>query len=245
VALEARDGGFFAAFAPDRPEPEWGEVLAGVGSDYWLPEVAFKPYPCCRTAHTAIDAALALKEEGLNVDDVESVTVHTYRVAVDQCGFNDPVNEVQAAFSTPYLIACALTDGWVNTSHFTTESVRNPAIRDLQSRIRVLHDPAMDRGFPELWPSRVAVVTKAGVTLEREVAIALGDPMVPMSEAQQARKMRAGVEPLLGANGAAALVEAMRQLPNQGASDPLWEALEATRPDASDLSVSGSRPSNS
>ena len=227
VALEAVDGGFFTAFAPGRSEAEWGGVLAGIGAPYWLTEVAFKPYPCCRTAHTAVDAVLSLREGGLRAEDVESVDVYTYRIAVEQCGFHSPVNEVQAAFSTPYLVACALTDGWIGTGHFTAGRVGDSALAELQAKVRVLHDPVIESKFPELWPSRVKVTTTSGAVLQREVDIALGDPLAPMSTEQQLRKLSAGVEPLLGVEGALVLAATVRTLPTHGASTTLWQALDA------------------
>lgn len=228
VALEAADGGFFAAFAPQQPESEWRAVLEAIGDPFWLPEVAFKPYPCCRTAHTSIDAALALRAGGLQASDVARAEVHTYRLAVDQCGFNDPRNEVQAAFSTPYLVACALRDGAVRTSHFAPGALDDAELYDLQRRVVVLHDPALDADFPAQWPARLVVTTKHGVVSERRIDVALGDPSAPMSPEQQQDKFLAGAAPLIGSGEAQSLVSRVNGLPLHGSASDLWQALDRT-----------------
>ncbi len=230
VVLEATDGGFFRAFAPDRAEADWSEILAGIGFPYWLPEVATKPYPCCRTAHTAIDAVLAMRADGLCASDVGGIDVYTYELGVQQCGFNNPVNEVQAAFSTPYVVACALSDGWVGPEHFTAKRLKDPALADLQGRVRVRHDPRLDESFPDRWPSRVVARTADGKTWERRVDVALGDPAAPMSESQLQQKFSAGVVPSLNVEEALRLSQLVGHLPICGDASALWDAFTDSCP---------------
>lgn len=230
VALEASDGGFFAAFAPAISSEVWAGLVRRIGDPFWLPEVAVKPYPCCRTAHTAIDAVLALRAAGLTAADVECIEVRTYRLAVEQCGFNNPGNEVRAAFSTPYLVARALTDGDVDVSHFTAQQVADPDVDRLQRRVRVVPDPELDTLFPAVWPAHLIVTTRSGVVREKRVDVALGDPAVGMSAAQRTRKFLAGAEPHIGPAAAAELSQKVLSLPLSGPADLLWAALDLTSP---------------
>lgn len=222
VALEAVDGGFFTAFAPGVPTEQWGTTLDHIGNPFWLPEVAFKPYPCCRTAHTAIDAILSLRSEGLTPADVKSIQVSTFAIGVEQCGFNDPVNATQGAFSTPYLVACALQDGWVRPSHFTPEAVVDKTIVALQRKVQVIHDPSLDAFFPKVWPCRVKAVLHSGEIREKQVDVALGDPAAPMEASQWEQKWLAADPNLQGVKGLASFV---RSLPLQGSSSELWRRL--------------------
>lgn len=226
VVLEAADGGFFGAYAEHVERDAWSGVLAAIGDPYWLPDVALKPYPCCRTAHTAIDAVLALREDGLAAADVDSVQVWTYEVGVTQCGFNDPVNEIQAAFSTPYVVACALLDGWVDPEHFTPRRLADPVLTDLQRRVSVRHDPHLDERFPAVWPSRVTVTTRNGGRLERRIDVARGDPAVPMTDAELAAKVAAGLGGWVGDAAAGELAKVVGELPVRGDASPLWQAIE-------------------
>lgn len=224
VALEAIDGGFFTAFAPTVPEKVWGNILENIGNPFWLPEVAFKPYPCCRTAHTAIDAIIELRSQGLNAKDVESITVFTFNIGVEQCGFNDPLNATQAAFSTPYLVACALIDGWVRPSHFTSESVSNPELIELQSRVCVANDPTLDVLFPQVWPCRVEAKLFSGEVRTLQIDVALGDPIAPMNVRQWNQKWLAA-DPLFDAQR---FVDFLRHQPLNGSTEDLLHWLDTS-----------------
>ena len=82
--------------------------------------LSYKPYPCGRPLHTAIDAALAARArlEIERPDDIESVTVEA-----GAAGHNDqfgrrpakrrPTQVVEAQFAQPLLIASALVHGKV------------------------------------------------------------------------------------------------------------------------------------
>ena len=229
VGLEAADGGFFAAFAPVRPAAVWEAVIDAVGEPFLLPEVAVKPYPCCRTAHSAIDAARRVREAaGCNIEDIAEVAVSTYRIGVDQCGFHDPVNETQAAFSTPYVVACALRDGWVGPEHFTEASVQDPGLRELHRRVAVEVDEVLDSRFPTVWAARVTVRLRSGQTFNAEVDVALGDPLVPMSTEQ----INAKASTCLGSVGpksASELGASILDLPSRGPAAMLTEVLDCWR----------------
>lgn len=111
--LTADDGGILKMMS-DQPRPEL--VAASLGSVWETLYVDNKPYPSCRSTHCAIDGALALREEGqIPVEEIEQVEVETYQVGYKQCGFSDsslhPQKPVQAKFSTPFTVACALLFG--------------------------------------------------------------------------------------------------------------------------------------
>jgi 2-methylcitrate dehydratase PrpD len=55
--LEGRFG-FLQAFCGDRAHPD--AVVRGLGTDWELPRVVFKPYPCNHFTHAGADAALRL-----------------------------------------------------------------------------------------------------------------------------------------------------------------------------------------
>ena len=70
TVLEGRFG-FFEAWLSGRFSPE--EVTAGLGTDWALPGVHYKPYPANHFTHAAVDAALRLRAQGVRPDDVERV----------------------------------------------------------------------------------------------------------------------------------------------------------------------------
>ena len=62
TVLEGRFG-FLQVFCGDRALPD--AVVRGLGTDWELPRVVFKPYPCNHFTHAGVDAALRLRAQGL------------------------------------------------------------------------------------------------------------------------------------------------------------------------------------
>jgi hypothetical protein len=61
TVLEGRFG-FLQAFCGDRAHPD--AVVRGLGTDWELPRVVFKPHPCNHFTHAGVDAALRLRAQG-------------------------------------------------------------------------------------------------------------------------------------------------------------------------------------
>src|SRR5258707_4480824 len=62
TVLEGRFG-VLQAFCGDRAHPD--AVVRGLGTDWELPRVVFKPYPCNHFTHAGVDAGLQLRAQGL------------------------------------------------------------------------------------------------------------------------------------------------------------------------------------
>jgi 2-methylcitrate dehydratase PrpD len=61
TVLEGRFG-FLQAFCGDRAHPD--AVVLGLGTDWELPRVVFKPYSSNHFTHAGVDAALRLRPRG-------------------------------------------------------------------------------------------------------------------------------------------------------------------------------------
>ena len=70
TVLEGRFG-FLQAFCGDRAHPD--AVVRGMSTDWELPRVVFKPYPCDHFTHAGVDAALRLRAQGLAPADVTAI----------------------------------------------------------------------------------------------------------------------------------------------------------------------------
>ena len=57
--LEAEDGGLLAAMSDTG---DIAKVSKGLGTDWEILHMDMKPYPCCRSAHCAIDCSLKLRD---------------------------------------------------------------------------------------------------------------------------------------------------------------------------------------
>ncbi len=105
-----------------------------LGEHYEFTQLSYKPYPCCRFNHAAIDAALALRSSaGIRAGDVRRVRVGVNRQAYEAVCTPVEVRKaprtiVHAQFSIPYTVATALTDGCVRLGHFAEASLHREEI---------------------------------------------------------------------------------------------------------------------
>jgi 2-methylcitrate dehydratase PrpD len=168
----------------DAPRPS--RVLDGLAiEDLQVMRVSIKPYGCCRYAHGLIDAALALRAEGLRPADVASMRLGVLSggwalIADPPERVRDPRNVVDAQFSAPYAAAAALVRGRAGLAEFSDETMRDEQIRSLLPKMECYRDDDLDAAYPRQWPAAVEVRTNDGRVLRRRVAHALGEPENPV-----------------------------------------------------------------
>ena len=184
--LTADDGGILKMMS-DQPRPEL--IAESLGSVWETLYVDNKPYPSCRSTHCAIDGALALREEGqIPVEEIEQVEVETYQVGYKQCGFSDgslrPQKPVQAKFSTPFTVACALLFGEFTLKQLTDETIASPQVRTLMEKVKVCPKEEFSTAYPSHWGCRVRIRMKDGAVREVTVPDASGSVSQPLTEKQ-------------------------------------------------------------
>jgi 2-methylcitrate dehydratase PrpD len=106
TVLEGRFG-FLQAFCGDRAHPD--AVVRGPGTDWELPRVVFKPYPCNHFTHAGEDAALRLRAQGLAPADVTAIELGVAKpvlrtIAEPPETKARPASGYHAAFSGPYTV---------------------------------------------------------------------------------------------------------------------------------------------
>ena len=220
--IEARDG-FLQAFVGARPDRARPVVLPPAGP-YGMTDCYIKPNPCCRHIQPATEALIAILEgEKIDTEAVRHIDVETYRIAAEHAhtGWDDYAG---AQLSFPYLMALALRFRSIRLEHFG-DAVRNdPVWPQLAAKLSISAPAEIDRLYPQQRPARVTVVTDAG-TFTRQVEEALGSRQVPLDDAGLEAKFRTLVDPVLGADRAAALVRRLWTLESCADLKPLVEDL--------------------
>jgi len=148
-----------------------------LGTRWALAETSFKWHASCRHTHPAADALLAVvTEHDLAPDDIERVTAHVHRAAIDVLGpVTDPATVHQAKFSMGTVLAIAATHRRAGLAEFQAH-FRDPAIVALRDRVTMAHDDEVEAAYPARWIGKVDVVTKDGRTLSARVDEPRGDP---------------------------------------------------------------------
>ena len=178
--------GFFQAMCPDG-DPR--HVLADQ-ADWMIHDVSFKPWPACRHAHAAIDAALELRDR-VALDQIDRITVRTYADALKFCDRPSPETVIEAKFSLQHSVATALSRGAPALEDFSIDSIQAPDLSALRAKVEV----EIGADYQDRYPARFgAEVSANGATVI--MADALGDPENPIGEMQLVEKaeslMRAG-----------------------------------------------------
>lgn len=186
--------GFLRVYLHGRCDPV--ALRDGLGSHYEFTELSYKPYPCCRFNHTAIDAALALRAaQKCDPATIRRIEVRTNRQAYEAvCTPVDmrksPKTIVQAQFSIPYAVAVALTDGHVGLAHFTEQGLQRADILELAARVEGVVSSDIERDWSRnISPAHVLIEMVGGAVHEMRVDYPSGHPRQPMSAADFDRKM--------------------------------------------------------
>ena len=157
----------------------WGDPW-----DIVKPGVAIKQYPCCGSTHPAIDAMLMLvREHGFTPAQVKHVLSWTHPRRLAHTNRPDPQSELDAKFSVQYCLARSILDRRVSIEHFEGDSFRDPAIRDLLTRIHAEPHPQARMDTGEHFGAEVRVELTDGRVLTQSVDRPLGrGPTVPLPE---------------------------------------------------------------
>jgi len=202
-ALDIMEGeaGFGRAmgYGDEGEAPDWDRALATLGEDFHICKMTFKNHACCGHAFAAIDGALVLKEKmRVAAGDIERVRVGGYRATLEVAGIADPATAAEARFSTPYLVATALTHGSVRLAAFEPSRLENEQTRSLMRRVELALDPAVDAAFPAQRSARIAIESRDGRRDEHFQPTRKGDPDMPLSDAELDAKYLELAAPVLG-----------------------------------------------
>jgi 2-methylcitrate dehydratase PrpD len=110
-------------------------------------DLAFKPYPCCRWLHAALDAPrLARIDAGRGAEGLAAVRVESTAAVARAFGNWRPATMVDAQFSAPHAVAMALLDAPL-PDWWRAEWRETPRVRALMDRVELAEDPALTGAF--------------------------------------------------------------------------------------------------
>ncbi len=198
-AVECLEGkhGLFRAMVDNRVDID--QITEGLGSRHLVTTAYFKPYPCCRHFHAAIDAALALRqEEGLQSSDVVQAEIGLYTVGVRGHDHATARNLLEAQMSAPCAMAAALIHGRLGAADFDPACFVGPEPQRLLAATRVHVDDACEAAYPGRRSGVVVLHLRDGRRLERRVLDPRGEGDNPLSDDELSAKFLDNAGPVLG-----------------------------------------------
>lgn len=141
-----------------------------------------KPYASCRYTHPPIEAAIALRNEyGIKPENVTSISVKTYNLAVAGHDHNQIQGAYSAKMSIPYSLAVALIYGKAGLAEFGNSVLNDNNVKLLTKKIIVRSDEELSALFPEKQSAIVKIQTTEGEFIKR-VDFPKGEPENPLNE---------------------------------------------------------------
>jgi 2-methylcitrate dehydratase PrpD len=183
--------GYYRMFTEGCQKPE--ALTNELGKAYYS-DGTFKPYPCCRITHAAIDCALSLiKKYAIRAENIEEAILDIDQGGIDhKCGQPFSIGDFphgNAAFSYEYTLATALIFGSVKPEHMTEQAIRNPQVMEFIKKIKF--NAVTDVKFEA---ARLRLKLKDGRELVESQEIARGDPKNPLSKDDILAKFWTNVE---------------------------------------------------
>ena len=227
LAVDLAARGFTAG--RDALEAPWGffRVFGGgfdperldLGAPYTLldPGVSVKMFPSGSLGHPSIAAMLDLvRTHDLAPADIERITFRAGKNIVNPLRYLTPRNSLEAKFSVPFVMACAVLRRRVGLPEFHDDFVRSPEVVEMMRRVSVRFDAEIDARGYERMRSAIAVRLKDGSELATEADVYPGGPERPLTREELRRKFRdcaAGALPADRIGEALAQLERVDRLP--------------------------------
>lgn len=181
------EAGFFAQMSNE----VFYENLYGDSQNLCIFRTYFKPYASCRYTHPSIEAAKKIKAlYKINPDEIESIRVATYSIAIKHHDHTDVPNISSAKMCIPFATAVAIIKESGGIDAFCEASVKDSRIRELTKKVRVVEDKDYSSLFPRKSIATVTVKTNNGEEFSATINTPKGEAGNPMKHDDLLRKLQ-------------------------------------------------------
>lgn len=190
-ALGLARSGFTGAPALTVEDDAVAHLWADLGTRWRIGEQYFKPWPVCRWAQPAIEAALELKAaHQFEAGDIAEVRVHTFHEAT-RLAARTPGDTEEAQYSLPFPVAVALARDSLGASDINGDGLADPDVLRLAAKIALVEAAPFNEVFPaERWAD-VEITLADGTRLRSGPCTSSGDADTPLSDASISEKFHA------------------------------------------------------
>jgi 2-methylcitrate dehydratase PrpD len=226
TVLEGRFG-FFRAFLGGNYDA--AVIDAELGERWEVPGIFFKPYPANHFTHAGIDAALSLREQGVSIERIATLSLGVAEPTVRTIGEpievkRAPSTAYQAQFSGPYTVVAALLGGGglgLGLDDFTDALATDEARRRHMAKVTVAGRSECSEVFPNQFPAVLTARLHDGRELEQAVMSNRGGPQRPLSDRELQLKFTDNAGRLLGDGELRQVQDMVLSLDRQEAIGPL------------------------
>jgi 2-methylcitrate dehydratase PrpD len=181
---------FFRTFAPTA-DPDYSHLTDGLGEDWYMTRIVFKPYACGTMIHPYIDCARRLGRDGVKAEDIESILCDTgeglvHRLWEPLAAKHRPPTGYAAKFSMPFCMALGFFEDDAGLAQFADAKVREPHLLDFARKIGYRIDP--ENPYPRNYIGHLHVALRSGEALRYDQPHMRGGMHEPLSDDEIVRK---------------------------------------------------------
>jgi len=206
-------------------EPRW-EFLQSFDS-YFLPEVAFKPYPCARQLHAGVEALLKLVAQyaisAAAIGEIELFVPTQNASMVDRPA--PPTLRAATLGSGQFVMAVTALRGKIDLASFEEEYLQSESVWQLMAKVKVSASTELDRHFPKYWSGRVTVKLADGHEHTKEIIAPKGESENPLTRLEVEEKFLGLAVPVVGDEQAREVIAEVRSLDARESTELLLTAL--------------------
>ena len=158
----------------------------------------YKPYPCCRWAHPAIDAARALMgTHGLSASDVVSVEIRTFHNATRLAG-HEPQTPDEFAYSIAFPVAAMIVRGQLGAAELAPSTLQDEDILRISRATKLIDDPHLTKiSVGKRW-AQVSFNVQNGTTVQSDPCTPRGDRDLPLTDQEISEKFHLFADLVVG-----------------------------------------------
>lgn len=181
--------GFWRMSGSDQFNPQ--EMTRGLGSDFMITRIEFKPYPCCRWIHPSLDGvSKIMKENSVKTGDIKKLEIRThYLCTIPPFSNVHPRTFEEALFSIKYVVSLILLAIPRGPEWYERKTLNDPNVSALADKVTLIEDEEVDSSFPAKLLSKISLYTSEK-SYNTRVDFPWGEPDNPMTKKDLEEKFR-------------------------------------------------------
>jgi 2-methylcitrate dehydratase PrpD len=198
------DQNIIKTYAPCDPS----KILSGLGQLFTITGCLVKKYPVGSPMMEAVDATLGLVgKHTIHAQDVAKVVVR-----IPASGARTVNNRHMPDVNVQYILSAIMVEGMLTfEAAHDYHRFRDPRILDMKEKVQLVLDEELERSGKR-FQGLVEVTLKDGRMLREHVINCRGRPDNPMSPEEVEKKAAWLMEPILGKNRVAYIIDATRRI---------------------------------
>lgn len=228
--LEAAYGGYLSSYSA---QPNAARLTQGLGREWEIAKVGYKPHASVTSIHAAMDALRELMDlNALDASDIAQVRVGVSHMTFVHCAWPYRAQGVTAAQMNLFFgLAVIALDGVAFVAQYDEDRLSDPLILDFLSRIEAYEDPTIDAmGAAFRHAARIEVRTRDARIFRHEILHRRGSPENPLTAYQVEQKFRNVVASCLAPSVIDQVVQLVEDIEASSSMEPLLSLLSAPRP---------------